>query len=223
MSISKLLVTTTILMVTTTASAAQIYDNFSTPQWTVSASPQVSVYEQVNKLLISFNQGTSGAVFSGGYFSTCRLTGDFDLSTDYSIPVYPQGNGVRIGLMVDVEPKNGVWVNTTWAAMERISSAPSASFYGADFSNYGGGGSMTNTTDTRGKFRFTRTGMTLTGYYWDAAAATWIAANVTTSFTSSPVYFGLSAWSHDSVFGDMATKVSFDNVLINAGNCVPVS
>ena len=222
MSILKTTITA-VTLTAATATSAQIYDNFSTPQWVAIASPQVSLYEQVNKLLISFNQGTNGAVFSGGYYSTCKLTGDFDISTDYGIPVYPDGNGVRIGLIVDVEQKNGVWFNQTWAAMERISSAPASSFYGADFSRYGSSGSMTQTTDTRGKFRLTRVGTTLTGYYWDWAAAAWISSNVTTSFTSSPVYFGLTAWSHDSVFGKVATKVSFDNMLINAGNCVPVS
>ncbi len=203
------------------AHAEVIYDDFGNSKWVSSYTSTVKVFEQFGQLKIEFPKNAQGYVFSGGYFSTCRLTGDFDISTDYSVPAYPEGNGVRVGLMVDITQKNGVSVNNTWAVMERMSNKPTSSVYGADFSNYStDNGSETDTLDTKGKFRLTRLGATLTGYYWDWKTSSWIQSRVTSSFTTNPVYFGVTSWSHDSHFGKVNVRTTFDNVKIKFGNCV---
>ena len=209
-------------VVVANAHAEVIYDDFGDSKWVSSSTSTVKVFEQFARLKIEFPQNAQGYVFSGGYFSTCRLTGDFDISTDYSVPAYPEGNGVRVGLMVDIGQKNGVWVNNTWAVMERISNKkPLESIYDTDFSNYGTGiGSPTNTLDTKGKFRLTRMGTQLTGYYWDWITSSWIQSRVTSSFTTNPVYFGVTSWSHDIVFGKVNVRTTFDNVKIKFGKCL---
>lgn len=204
------------------AQARLVYDAFTQPLWTAESSKNVSVFEQGQRLKVEFTRQAAGDVFSGGYFSTCRLTGDFDIQTDYAVPLYPTRNGVRVGLMLNTSPTNGVWRDGSWVAVERLSTPEGRSFLGADFHNYGSGGSTElDTAETTGKLRLVRQGQVLEALAWDAAQGSWFLLNRTESFTASPVHLGLTAWSHDAHFGHVAVHTSFDNAVINSGNCLP--
>ena len=202
------------------AQASQLYDGFPHPKWTTRVSPAVHVFEHAGRLRMDFHKAVKGDVFSGSYFSTCRLTGDFDVTADFILPAFPAGNGVRVGLMLNTSPRNGVGFDSSWAAMEVLSQTDGTTAYGADFSNYGAEGAMTTTGDWQGKLRLVRSGGRLTGYYWDAVHASWVSALTTATYTTAPVHFGLTAWSHESYFGGMKTRTAFDNARIESGTCV---
>jgi hypothetical protein len=198
---------------------AGTYDNFRHPKWKSFASGGVKVAEVSEHLEINFPTTASGKVFSAGYASTCRLDGDFDLRANYAALVYPTGNGVRVGIMIDpVLQGNGALVNNTWASVEIFSDFPNTS-YATDFRNYQSNLNIIPTNNKKGMLRLTRSGSVLAGFYWDAANMNWIKLDEAPSFTTAPIYFVLTAWSHDGNFANKEVKVTFDNVVLTQGVC----
>jgi hypothetical protein len=213
------LLASTLFTIVTAANSAQIYDDFSNPKWISFSSPNVSVYEKSNKLVIATNANASGYVFSGGYASSCKLQGDFDIRADYTILSTVVNNGVRVGILVDIEPTNGSRLNKSWAAINRFSDTNGTSVYSTNFSNYDPVTSDIPTSDIKGKLRLSRTGTVLSGYFWDSTTKSWILIQSTSKFTANPVYFILSSWSHDGYFAKVLVKSTFDNVIITSGTC----
>jgi hypothetical protein len=193
------------------------YDNFNHPKWKAFASGGVKIAEVNEQLEINFPTTAAGSTFSAGYGSTCRLTGDFDLRANFAVPVYPTGNGVRVGLIVDPAMQTNAWGNTS-ATVEIYSDLPKTT-YATDFRNYQSTLDTIPTTNKKGLLRLTRSGSVLTGFYWDAANMAWVTLNETPSFTADPVYFMVTAWSHDGFFAGKEVKVTFDNVVLTQGVC----
>lgn len=201
------------------AQAGTVYDNFELTKWVVRVSPAVHVFEHAGRLRVDLNKGVKGEVSSGGYYSTCKLTGDFDVSTEFYLPEYPAGNGVRVGLMLNTTQTNGVGFDTTYAAMQMVSLPDGTAQYAGDLSNYGYTlNAPATTSNIQGKLRLKRAGQTLTAYFWDGPHGLWVPVASSATFTAAPVYFGLTSWTLDSYFGDMKVRTAFDNPTID-GSC----
>jgi hypothetical protein len=156
--------------------AQQTYDDFSTPNWTAYNTQGVNVYEQQGKLKVDFLRTASevnGAWIQGGYTSTCRLDGDFDVSAEYYAPVFPAGNGVRIALITTPAPAiMGLGDVFGWAVTSRVENS-NASLYVSDFYPVPmTSGTQVATSDKSGRLRLKRVGTQLTGYFWDKVALT---------------------------------------------------
>ena len=210
-----------IIVLFSDAAQAVVYDNFNHPQWLSFNSPGMSIVEHNERLEISFSENATGDIFTAGYASTCMLFGDFDIRAAYATPVYPKNNGVRVGLLIDPAEQTAGETYTS-AVMERVTDPDGVSYYGADFSNYPPQHpAFVDTTDRSGYFRLTRVGSTLTAWFWNKTAKRYVAVNSTQAFTTDPVYFQLTSWSHDGYFAGKPVAVTFDNVTINRGVCKP--
>jgi hypothetical protein len=216
--------------------ALQIYDDFSTPNWISFNTTGVNVYEQQGKLKIDFLGTAKGAtlggqqgVITGGYGSTCRLEGDFDVAVDWSTPLLPFAHGVRVGFAVSDGP---LWLSDGGASMVgmvvRSTDIETGDGYISSILERSSG-NYRYTTDKAGRFRIKRVGLTLSVYFWDKVALKWTLAGYS-SFTSNPVYMYLSSWSYDGLFGDglfrrsqVQVKTTFDNVRITSGVCAKPS
>jgi len=203
------------------AQAGTVYDNFELTKWVARVSPAVHVFEHAGRLRVDLHKGVEGAVSSGGYYSRCKLTGDFDVSTEFYLTEFPAGNGARVGLMLNTTQTNGVGFDTTYAAMQVVSLPDGSVQYAGDLSNYGYTlNAPASTTNIQGKLRLARSGQTLTAYFWDAPHGQWVPVATSATFTTAPVYFGLTSWAVDSYFGDMKVRSAFDNPTIT-GSCAP--
>jgi hypothetical protein len=210
------------MFVASHVNAVQVYDDFSMPKWTAFNTPGVSVYEQSGRLKIDFFRTATGYEIEGGYSSTCRLEGDYDLSVDFYAPVFPLGNGVRVGLITSpVAGTVAPTVDPVGRAISELVANPNESLYLSDFSPIGmDTSSAVITSDTSGRFRIKRVGSELTGYYWDKVARRWVMTGLALSFIADPVYITLASWTRDFYFQKVPVKVAFDNVKITTGNCV---
>lgn len=195
-------------------SSPLLYDDFDDdaldPElWAIlTESGAVQVWEAGQRLEITFPATTSGSVSSNGVISRCRMVGEFDVQVDYELVAWPAFNGVRIGLGaaardVVARHSSGVWDATTG---ER---------YHTNFNGVVGG--LTTTADTAGKLRLTRSGATLTGYYWGEWG--WVLLSSGSITEDLPeIAISLHGWTHDFAFGGKEVKVAFDDLVVNAGS-----
>ena len=88
-------------------SAMTLYDDFNDndiniDRWTYFTNSSQPTLEEVNGRIEMSLPATSedgpGGVFGAWLESRCRLKGDFDIQTDYQLLEWPEANGVRIGL-----------------------------------------------------------------------------------------------------------------------------
>lgn len=194
-------------------SSLVLYDNFDDdaldPElWTTNVEGGfVEVREAGQRLEITFPATTSGSTSTNGVMSRCALLGSFDIQADYQLLTWPAQNGVRLGLGAaarDVVARHS----------SGVSDGTFGELYHTNFAGTVGG--LTPTTDLVGKLRLTRSGSTLTGYYW--GGSDWVllsSGSITLNVEEIPI--SLLAWTHDSTFGREEVKVAFDNVLVNAG------
>jgi len=159
--------------------------------------------ETNQRLEITLPADASGDIFSSGVEGVCEINGDFDMQVDYELLVWPTGgNGVRVGLTAD-----GAGV------MERMSNDdPNEEYYTADFGSYGN--PSTTTTDVSGTLRIKRSGNTFYAYYRDNNTGNWVQLFSHAGMPTDNLPFNLSAWSHDSLFGDQEVKIAFDNFIL---------
>ncbi len=202
-----------------------IFDNFnaSTPNtslWSLYQSGGPAVSQGQGRVTVSLPETSAGDVFYAGYSSIPWIVGDYDIQVDYALPVWPFASGVRVGLSAVATD------GSEDMAVERIS------FGDNDFEGYGyptdaylahyppdNPQGITATNDKAGTLRLTRTGDITAAYYWSASLKRWEYIHSAQAF-AGPVYFGLSAWSHDYCFTKQRVKVSFDNFRVNSGNVI---
>jgi len=205
----------------TTHVHAEIYDDFSNPKWVSFSNGSTQTSIQNEKVFVNFTKKSGSAAYiNGGMSSKCQLSGDFDISTDFGASTFPSSNGVRIGLMIDTNQQKGNWTNYSWATIELESHSDNKLTYVSNFDSYSPGGyASTPTTDLKGKLRLVRIGTQLTGYYWDVPSSVWVKSQQIQTFTTAPVYFSITSWTHDSIFSKTTVKTWFDNIRINTGTC----
>lgn len=199
--------------VETTISSQEMYDDFGddrldTDLWApFSATEQVEVRETGQRLELTFPASTSGPISQNGVITRCMFVGDFDVQVDYELVDWPAQNGVRIGLVAgsgDVVARHS----------SGVQDATTGEMYHTNFNRIVGG--RTGTTDAAGKLRMTRSGATLTGYYWEGSD--WVllsSGSITSNVAEIPLR--LHGWTHDSTFGKEEVRVTFDNMIVNQG------
>lgn len=203
------------------ASAAVVSDDFndgfpSPGLWAfVGTRTGPTVQEREGRLEVNLPAASYGATFFASAETRPLFRGDLDVQVDFQLLKHPPHNGVRMGIVIHRdghpfasvqrtslgegeplgEPREGYILDTRTALGRHASDA------------------------AVGKLRLTRVGNTLTGYFWDSAAAGWVPfASGTT--TEEDVRLGLSAWSHDEVFAGQDVRVAFDNFIVHQGQIV---
>ncbi|MCX6030070.1 MAG: hypothetical protein NT169_12340 [Chloroflexi bacterium] len=159
---------------------------------------------------------------AGGYVSRCRLNGDFDIRVDYSLPVWPAQNGVRVGLSVGPRPS----VEYAGYAVERVSFGLRSDVlnwqgreaYIADFADHTWNNIPgIDTAHLSGTLRLVKQAGILRGYYRDAAAWTLLHE---AAVPGNDMTIWLSAWGHDGAFARQPVLVAFDNFTVASGQLV---
>lgn len=154
----------------------------------------------------SSHTSTEGS-FGSSLNSVCQLRGDFDIQADYTLFAWPPNNGIRVAL------------TTGSGAVERLDFNGSEVYF-TDFSIVNGAWTSVSTTDLSGKLRLSRTGTTITGYFFDNTGQ-WIPiASYDGPRVTPDVSFSLVVWSHNWVFGHQEARVAFDNFLVSRGELV---
>lgn len=209
-------VSATLLSISSTVYSA-VYNDFDVKNGilsTLGSGPNIQQVNQQLEIAIPANSqdAPSDKVLGAWYTSTCLLHGDFDIQAGYSLLTFPASNGVRVGLLVRSA--------TTAITVERTSrgqneSPGSVELYGT---NIGGTISLVRTADKTGILRLTRTGGTLTGYYYNSVSKSWVAIG-SGSATTEGLSFAVSAWSHsfNGIFAKKAVRIAFDNIIVNKG------
>ena len=153
--------------------------------------------------------------FRAGAVGRDVLKGDFDIQVDFDLLDWPEGNGVRVGLL------------TTLGDVERTGrgtddfAGTAGEVYATNFLNEV---TLTATQDRRGSLRLVRQGDRITGYAlqsgeWKALGSAVVPLGDCV-VPSDCVVFSLFVWSHNDLFTHQAVSVAFDHFLINSGTLV---
>ena len=192
------------------ANSEFVYDEFIPKEWLIKkegTGPTILETKQALQITLPATSADSvNGVFMGGYDSTCKLNGDFDIRVSFNLPTFPAQNGVRVGLAIP-----GL------ASVERDSwSAHDVGVAGEYFlTNIGGSLASIPTTQNKGQLRLTRTGNLAQGYFLNASS-NWqsIGSGI---IDTGDLNFTISAWSHNFAFNDQKVVVLFDDVIISKG------
>lgn len=175
----------------------------------VSAANSITVNNGHVELYQATTTGTAALKFSHS------LVGDFDIQVDYATQNWDMGGYDQQRMGISGSGTNGYSIS-----VQRVSDWW---FGGEVYLTYYAGASWhagTVTTDLSGKLRLTRTGATITGYFWNATtnggAGGWEQAydNGSTPAYAGPFTFALAIWSGYS--GTQAGNIiEFDNVVVS--------
>jgi len=160
----------------------------------------------------STNAPTIGG-FGAGIGSLCELRGDFDMQVAFQLLVWPQENGVRVGLGPSL---GGRGAAPTPFAVERDSFSLYDTGHGEYYVTHMLDGVHGNnpSSDLTGYLRIARTGGFATGYYMNGS--TWVQIH-SGPVDAQDVGFAFAAWSHDYLFSHQTEKVAFSNFTLNSG------
>lgn len=204
-----------------------VYDHFEDGKigsvWDVQAKGSgASIVEQGGQLVIDLPAKLAGNdlehVLGGGLVSTCRVTGNFDLTVDYSLLRWPASNGVRVALMVSNTPES-----VQQHGVARVSFGAD-DFYGEPTDTYlyddaGSVAGIVESDDHSGRLRLTRWDGLLVGYY--RKGSDWV--QISSSRLNVPTLtFSIGAWSPDYAFTHQKVQVAFDNVSLTGDVECPV-
>ena len=176
--------------------------------WTVELNGTGSTTSETNQRLeITQPADAAGGIFLTGLTSVCRVRGDFDIQVDFELSTWPTQNGVRVGLVV-----------TGIGNTERTSNPGVPDTY---LTNFGDGvQGLTPTTDLSGRLRVTRSGSSVTGFFFNTGTDSWVPIHTFDGATTGDVRFNLWSWSHDSIFADQVVEVAFDNAIVSEGHLI---
>ncbi len=208
----------TVVLVGTPSSTAGVFtDDFNdnstnTSFWTASVAGTGPTIAETNQRVEIFLPSSAATNPGATYTSKCTLGGDYDVSVDYQLVVWPADNGVRVGLAA---APGGIMERVSFGNNDHLASVP-REVYLRHFDPVGGGEQgITATSATSGKLRLIRTGNALTAYYHGSSSG-WIALPSGTTSTA-PATLSISVWTEDVFFDDQNVTVAFDNYVVNAG------
>jgi hypothetical protein len=170
-----------------------------------------TVTETNQHLEVDIPPTSSGDAFYAGYTSKFRIRGDFDVEVSYQLPIWPLKNGVRLGIIA----------GSLGFSPQRVSCGNGEGCVDVYLVNNSGTLSvfLDASSHTEGKFRVTREGDIVTGYYYDSNTSNWVEIS-SASKGIEDVKFTLQGWSHDSYFIDQDVSVVFDDFTINEGQVI---
>jgi hypothetical protein len=150
----------------------------------------------------------SALLFGGGAaYYTSLLTGDFDISMDYTLDKWPATSGVRVGLCVRLDGSSDQ-VGATRVGRGSTEGSPWEVYLVDNFySNMHHFEGITPTSDLQEKIRIKREGSTLTCFYYDTGSGSWQEFDSISWYTGAAV-LNVAAWSHEWCFGDQPVSVS---------------
>jgi hypothetical protein len=200
------------------AFAGTVYDDFNLKQWTVlTQGTGFNIHEASQRLEIALSADSVPQPGSnrirGGYRAKCQLRGDFDIQVSYALVNFPTANGVRVGLAFGY---TGAVFSIARASRSEDEEPRGEVYQGTDRVGTG----IVATSDRRGRLRSVRKDGRISGYYFDAAANTWVHLGTTNSLDTSDMPFLVAIWSYDSVFEHKPVKAALDDVIVNAGTLV---
>ena len=170
---------------------------------------------QIVSNALDFDSSESADVTSN-ITSVFHLTGDFDIQIDATVEsVVSPGTARHYALFWIKETSTGS--PNSWMNLTREDD-------GNDYFDCGGSSTASDnharTTDTT-KFRFTRSGSTITGYYWSGAQWEWDGSTSGKTFSESfSDDVEISAWFKQEGTGSARWHVTFDNFTVNSGSVV---
>ena len=202
----------------TIASAAVLYDDFTTKWRNLQIGSGTALTMVRNRVEISLAANSKGAgadFFSRGLASTCVLSGNFDLRVSYRLLNWPNGNGVRTALYLGDPTK--ISDESQGMFIERDSYSVADGGPREVYVFFAGGDIVQeiDTAHTSGQLRVTRNGSRVNGYYRQGTS--WVSLMSIDLGTQQDVQFMVLLYSHDSVFADMRASAAFDNVSVVTG------
>jgi hypothetical protein len=198
---------------TTDSAQSRMYDDFLPSKWRQSVKGTGVAIKQANGVLdMTISPNASGASIMGRWDSTCKLSGDFDLRVDWSLPSYVPRSGVRLAMVAGD------------ASIERTGLGPNDFYTTGDYfiqqigGNYGG---FTSTTVSSGKLRITRTAGYYRTFYMLPTPATWVQTQEGYGASgNADVPFSLLAFTGQPAFTQQQVTARFDNVQVSSGTLV---
>ncbi len=191
---------------------------FDSSMWKIfqqGTGPTVTTANQSLVITIPANSINDPAIggFGAGIGSLCELRGNFDMQVAFQLLVWPQENGVRVGLGPSL---GGRGASPTPFAVERDSFSVYDTVQGEYYVTHMLDGVHGNnpTSDLTGYLRIARTGGFATGYYMNGS--TWVQIH-SGPVDAQDVGFAFAAWSHDYLFSHQTEKVAFSNFTLNSG------
>ena len=152
---------------TTSVFVDDFNDNMINQNWWNDYNLGDPTVNEVNQQLeIDIPSTTSGDTFYAGYSSKFRIRGDFDVEVAFKLLTWPQNNGVRIGIIP----------GSLSFSPQRVSCGNGESCNDVYLVNNGGSLSafLDASSHTEGKFKVTRQGNIVTGYYYDPNSSNWV-------------------------------------------------
>jgi len=203
-----------VLPLGTPAHAQVFVDDFNDNQidpaiWSVSLyGSGAQLAEQNQELEFLMPAASHGVEFGARLVSLFRLRGDFDIQVDFSLPLWPPYNGVRMAIgLTDLYYDDYGVERSSLSASEPLGAQE---VYVADFGPF----QLVPTQDMSGKLRLVRSGATQTGYYYDGGG--WVPI-LSDPAPTGDITIQLHAWSHDYAFQHHDVRSAFDNFTIVSG------
>jgi hypothetical protein len=204
-----------------------VYDHFEDgnigPIWRAQTKGSgASTIEQGGQLVIDLPAKLEGNdpdhLLGGGLVSTCRVTGNFDLTVGYSLLKWPANSGARVALMVSSAPEA-----SQLHGVARVSFGAD-DFYGepSDVYFYYDAGSVAGITESDahvGRLRLTRWDGLLVGYY--RQGSDWVQLS-SSRLTEPTLTFSIGVWTPDYAFTHQEVKAAFDDVSLTGDVECPV-
>lgn len=203
------------------AHAGTITDNFdgaslNTHLWRPFQNPQTQWVQKGGELKIKIGAGASSEE-GAGLNSRFRLKGDFEMTVDYRLILWPPANGVRLGF----EGPGFSADDYTEFMIKRISRGadeqpnPTKEVYAADFKeNLTWSGKDVETTDDHGTLKLTRAGSVLTGYFSkDGGPWTLIRYHDYSTPTGLPEWVAVTLWATGTPTTNV--EIAFDNFQVS--------
>jgi hypothetical protein len=192
---------------------SRIYDDFLPKGWKQTVQGSGVSINQINGILdMVINANASGSTIMGRWDSTCKLTGDFDLMVDWSLPAYVPRSGVRLALAAGE------------ASIERTGLGPNDFYTTGDYyiqQIAGGYGGFTSTSDTSGRLRIQRTAGYYRTYYVRGGTTNWVQTQEGYGLQGNgDVTFSLMAFTGQPAFTQQKVIARFDNVQVYKGTLV---
>jgi hypothetical protein len=164
-----------------------------------------------SKVIVDINSNPTedldALLFGGGAYYTSLLTGNFDISMEYTLNNWPSTSGVRVGLCVRLDGGPDQ-VGATRVGRGPTEGSPSEVYLVDNFySTMHHFEGVTPTGDLQGKIRIKREGSTLTCFYYNTGLGSWQEFDSISWYTGAAV-LNVAAWSHEWCFGDQAVSVS---------------
>lgn len=173
-------------------------DGMDSSLWTYSSGGGPVAYETGGRLHMDYPANSGGSIFNSQYSGVPALVGDFDVTVDFGLDVWPSGSGVRVGMTVGGPSGYMTIERTNFAA-----GYPEMYYLDTTWGITG-----FESSDMAGTLRMTRVGTDITASVftnggWRPVGTFWMGGD--------EIGYMIWTWSHDAYFGHQPVSISFDN------------